>query len=153
MNGFIFRNPESPDFFDKVKRTAQLLTSTPLRNIWIGIDSANPATHEEMRGFKGVIKGIEKALTVFHQFNLYPTANLGINRNWAGTGNNLCHHGIASGDRGMADEYQKDIRHGVRTFLSLVRQLGFTLVNFCYRTEAATVSLRRRPGLCFYQRR
>ncbi|WP_136799317.1 hypothetical protein [Desulfosediminicola ganghwensis] len=79
--------------------------------------------------------------------------NLGINRNWEGTENNLFHRGIASDDREMVDEYQKDIRHGVRTFLSLVRQLGFTLVNFCYRTEAATVSLRRLPGLCFYQRR
>ena len=106
-----------------------------------------------MRGFKGVSKGIEKGLTVFHQFDLYPAANLGIKRNWAGTENNLFHRGMASDDRERADEYQKDIRHDVRTFLSFVRQLGFILVNFCYRTEGATVSLPRRPGLFFYQRR
>ena len=80
-------------------------------------------------------------------------ANQGIKRNGAGTENNLFHRGMASDDRERADEYQKDIRHGVKTFLSFVRQLGFTLVNFCYRTEGATVSLPRRPGLFLYQRR
>lgn len=131
-NGFIFKNPDSPDFSDRVKQTAQLLASTPLRNFWISIDSADPATHEEMRGFSGVIRGIEKAVPVFHQFGLYPTANLGLNRNLAGSENSLFRRGIASDDREQAEEYKEDIRRGLRTFFSFVENLGFTLVNFCY---------------------
>ena len=52
----------------------------------VSIDSADPKTHEEMRGLKGVIKGIEIALPILHKHGIYPVANLGINRNIAGLG-------------------------------------------------------------------
>jgi hypothetical protein len=32
-----------------------------------------------MGGLNGVIKGIEKALPIFHKHGIYPAANLGIN--------------------------------------------------------------------------
>jgi len=67
-----------------MKRMAESLAATPLRNLWISIDSAVPEVHEKMRGFPGVIRGIEKALPIFHQFGIYPSANLGINRNMGG---------------------------------------------------------------------
>lgn len=64
-NGFLFRGADRSDFEDRVKRLADRLAATPLRNFWISIDSAEPAVHEAMRGLKGVIKGVAKALPLF----------------------------------------------------------------------------------------
>ncbi len=66
---------------DRIRRLVEMLADTPLRNFWISLDSADPAVHERMRGFPGVVAGIEKALPIFHQHGIYPSANLGINRN------------------------------------------------------------------------
>ena len=83
-NGFSFQSPDKPDFSDRVHRLAETLAATPLRNFWISIDSADPETHEQMRGFAGVIRGIERAIPIFHAHGLHPSANLGINRNLNG---------------------------------------------------------------------
>ena len=80
-NGFVFQNPERPDFERRVCGLAEALADTPLRNFWISIDSCFDPVHEHMRGFKGIIRGIEKALPIFHARGVYPSANLGINRN------------------------------------------------------------------------
>lgn len=124
-NGFMFRDSDSLDFEDKIKRLAENLSKTKLRNFWISIDSAEPETHERMRGLTGVIKGIEKALPIFHEFGIYPAANLGINRNTGGIGK------IPSK---MSDknEFYADFRNAFKEFYGFVINLGFTMVNACY---------------------
>lgn len=124
-NGFIFMNSESPDFKDRIKCFAEKLSKTKLRNFWISIDSMDANTHENMRGLKGVIKGVEKALPIFHEYGIYPAANLGINRNTGGIGkipNNI----------GREEEFYNDFRDAFRGFYNFVIDLGFTMVNACY---------------------
>ena len=79
-NGFIFRDSDRPGFHDNITRIVEKLASTPLYTVWVSLDSANPASHEQMRGLTGVVKGIEKALPIFHEHGIYPAVNLGINR-------------------------------------------------------------------------
>ncbi len=83
-NGFVFCGNGNPLSADRTTLLAETLAGTPLRNFWISIDSAVPEVHEQMRGFPGVIAGIEKALPIFHRFGLYPSANLGVNRRLGG---------------------------------------------------------------------
>ncbi|MDL1968608.1 MAG: glycosyltransferase [Deltaproteobacteria bacterium] len=83
-NGFMFANHHSAHFESRVKKVAETLVSTLLRNFWISIDSAVPSVHEQMQGLPDVIAGIEKALPIFHEQGIYPSANLGINRNVGG---------------------------------------------------------------------
>ncbi len=63
-NGYLFRYSGQTDFSDRMKRLADQLAATPIRNIWVSIDSADAATHEKMRGLPGMIKGLEKALPI-----------------------------------------------------------------------------------------
>ncbi len=130
-NGFLFQGSEKSGFSDKVERIAATLASTPLRNFWISIDSAVPEVHERMRGLPGVIAGIEKALPIFHRYGIYPSANLGINRNVAGDGGWALAWG---GRRGpLSDKaYYENCCAAFRTFYRFVIDLGFTMVNSCY---------------------
>jgi len=129
-NGFMFRNSDAADFQDRVKIVAEKLATTPLRNFWISIDSADPVTHEQMRGFSGVIRGIEKAIPIFHAHGLYPTANLGLNRNLGGSAPSKLREGVRNGEG--IDEFHDSINVGLSAFLNRVTDLGFTIVNFCY---------------------
>lgn len=124
-NGFMFTNSENPGFDDRIHRFAQELSKTRLRNFWISIDSADPSTHEEMRGLKGVIKGIEKALPIFHQHGIYPAANLGINRNTGGKGKIP----IEMMDK---ETFHGEAKEAFSLFYRFVIDLGFTMVNACY---------------------
>ncbi len=119
-NGFLFRNSDAAHFNDRIKRLADQLAATPIRNIWVSIDSADIATHEQMRGLPGVMRGIEKALPVFAERGLFLSANLGLNRNFAG----------ASKDRDKL-EYA-DFYQGFDRFYRFVQELGFTIANVCY---------------------
>ena len=83
-NGFIFANPNRNGFRSRVETAAEKLAGASLRNLWISLDSADPSTHEKMRGLPGVFRGLEKGLKYFHDAGLYPSANMGINRNLAG---------------------------------------------------------------------
>ncbi len=119
-NGFLFRHSERADFTDRMKRLAEQLAATPIRNIWVSIDSSDVPTHERMRGLPGVVRGIEKALPLFAAQGLYLSANLGINRNLAG----------ADQDR---DEQDYDFFYaGFERFYRFVGSLGFTIANVCY---------------------
>lgn len=80
-NGFFLRHAERPGFEQKVAEVAGRLAESGVRNVWISIDSADPAVHERMRGLPGVIDGITRALPIFEAHGLWPTANLGVNRN------------------------------------------------------------------------
>ena len=131
-NGFVFMNSESPLFRSKVERVAETLAETPLRNFWISIDSAVPTVHEKMRGFPGVMRGIEKALPIFHRYGIYPSANLGINRNVGGEKTaNL--HPEDSKREGLRPWYfYKAFREAFTEFYGFIIDMGFTMVNSCY---------------------
>ena len=129
-NGFLFGRPEESGFTGRINAVVDALASTPLRNFWISIDSCDPSVHERMRGFPGVIKGVERALPLFHAAGLYPAANLGIHRNMAGEGSLDF---AEEGRLGVPFEIMVDrVAAAARTFLSFVTNLGFTTVNMCY---------------------
>ncbi|MFZ7103038.1 MAG: radical SAM protein [Peptococcaceae bacterium] len=126
-NGFIFMNWESRDFTKKIHCLADSLAGTPVRNFWISIDSAKPEIHEKMRGLPGVIKGIEKALPILHEYGIFPAANLGINRNIGGL------RTLAAEDsRRDPEVYYQRAQEAFQEFYNFVADLGFTMVNTCY---------------------
>jgi len=124
-NGFMFTNSDSITFKDEIHVLAEKLSKTKLRNFWISIDSSDPQTHEQMRGLKGVIKGIEIALPIFHQYGLYPAANLGINRNTGGLGK-------ISMKMTDKEAFYGEFKDAFEHFYKFVIDLGFTMVNACY---------------------
>ncbi|MFZ5965723.1 MAG: radical SAM protein [Bacillota bacterium] len=126
-NGFLFINSDEASFEKRIGKMAETLAKTKIRNLWISIDSAEGTLHEDMRGLPGVIKGIEKALPIFHQHGIYPSVNLGINRNIGGVSN-------AQGDHRKfnPDEFYNTYREAFKRFYSFVIDLGFTIVNTCY---------------------
>ena len=103
-NGYLFKNPESDGFTSRVTKLAEKLADTPLRNFWISIDSSIPAVHEQMRGFANGMEGIRKAIGIFHQNGIYPSANLGVNRNINGEATAALHPRQFSG----MDDYLKE---------------------------------------------
>ncbi|HVN71165.1 MAG TPA: radical SAM protein [Desulfomonilia bacterium] len=122
-NGYLFMDPDSPGFEERVSMAAQKLSESGLYTFWISIDSWNPVLHENMRGLPGVIEGIRKALPVFHRYGVHPSANLGISKAAADL------KGITVDD-GMA--YYAAFREGFRRFYDFAISLGFTIVNACY---------------------
>lgn len=131
-NGFMFQGHEKKGFLDRVRRMAETLSRTPIRNFWISIDSAEPSVHERMRGFGGVIAGIEKALPVFHAAGIYPSANIGINRNMGGDGSRRL-----LPPAGTRAPHEIEVLHELflkmfHRMYRLVSELGFTIVNTCY---------------------
>jgi hypothetical protein len=129
-NGYIFAHPESPRFMSRVYILAERLAGTPLRNLWFSIDSAVPEVHESMRGFPGVIRGMEKALPVFHEHMLFPSANLGINRNLGG--GVTARARIHTGSKDEIEFFRRAYKKAFRSFYGFVEGLGFTMVNSCY---------------------
>ncbi|MEW6696296.1 MAG: radical SAM/SPASM domain-containing protein [Bacillota bacterium] len=127
-NGFIFMNSQSTHFTTKINRIAEALAKTPIRNFWISIDSAEASIHEKMRGLPGVVQGIEKALPIFHDYNIYPSANLGINRNTGGLGEFFIEE-QAVNNPGC---YYNSAKQAFEKFYQFVIDLGFTIVNACY---------------------
>lgn len=131
-NGFVFMNPDDVRFDTKVRRIVDRLAGTPLRNFWISLDSAIPEVHERMRGFPSVVAGIEKALPVFHDAGLWPSVNLGINRN--------LHESVMALHpplRGLSaaaylERFFRAFQKAFRAFYRFVIDLGFTIVNSCY---------------------
>ncbi|MEA1923101.1 MAG: radical SAM protein [Pseudomonadota bacterium] len=127
-NGFYFRNLDNPANLDRVKKIADRLAATPLRNFWISIDSSDLKTHETMRGFPGLFAGIEKALPIFHERGLYPSANLSINRNLAGFEKTA----ETQLQTGKEELFLNFFRAAFHDFYQKVIGLGFTIVNTCY---------------------
>ena len=119
-NGFMFRNSDQADFSDRISQLADQLAATPIRNIWVSIDSADVTTHETMRGLPGVVGGIEKALPIFAERGLFLSANLGLNRNFSRAAKNR--------DKLEYDDFY----HGFDRFYQFVSTLGFTIANVCY---------------------
>jgi MoaA/NifB/PqqE/SkfB family radical SAM enzyme len=131
-NGFVFRNPERPGFEKRVRMLAESLTATPLRNFWISIDSYVDDVHEQMRGFSGVMRGIEKALPIFHDLGLYPSANLGINRNISGSLTRDLTLAKGASEKNYLDEFEETFYQAFCRFFKKVVEMGFTIANACY---------------------
>jgi hypothetical protein len=128
-NGFVFRGWERPDFESRMAAMADTLIEAKLHTFWVSVDSADPEAHEKNRGLPGVIKGVEKALRIFHDRGLYPSANLGINRMTGGPG------AAKRIDPALAFEpgrFYEVFRESFSTFYTFVENLGFTTVNACY---------------------
>ena len=130
-NGFLFRNPEKSDFNERMNRLAERLAATPLRNLWISVDSAVPAMHEHMRGFPGVIEGIARALPIFHEHGIYPSANVGLNRNMSEETAGLQILGAEPSDEAESHFYQV-YRQALRQFYGYLTDLGFSMTSACY---------------------
>jgi len=130
-NGFFFRNTKGSNFESKIKTIAEKLAGTPVRNFWISIDSAVPEIHERMRGFPGVISGIEKSLPIFHEFGIYPSVNLGINRNMAPNMDRIDPSRFES-NADLIQEIYHNYMAAFRMFYGFVIDMGFTMVNMCY---------------------
>lgn len=131
-NGFFFRYMGGAYFEDRIKKIADLLAGTKLRNLWISIDSSDPDMHESIRGLPGVVKGIEKSLPIFHERGIYPSANLGINRAIAGRKiiSRVKNVEIPEGARNH-DFYDRFVDAFSR-YYSFIIDIGFTMVNACY---------------------
>lgn len=124
-NGFLFMGSESEGFESRMESLAETLARSGVRNFWISIDSADPAVHETMRGLPGVIAGIRKALPIFHRHGLFPSANLGINRN-------ITQETMALLPDCDGEAFYQAYRNGFRAFYNAVVDMGFTIVNSCY---------------------
>lgn len=131
-NGFLLRHSDKPDFEDRIKRLAERLAGTNLRNFWISIDSAFAPIHEQMRGLGGVVAGIEKALPIFNDAGLYPSANLGINRKVAGAAAQGLRPDQFAHPEAYLEAFYECYRKAFDRFYHFVRNLGFTIVNTCY---------------------
>jgi MoaA/NifB/PqqE/SkfB family radical SAM enzyme len=126
-NGFMFRNAHKPDVEQRIHQLADTLATSGLYTFWISIDSADIAVHEHNRGLVGSIAGIEKALPIFHQYGLHPSANLGINRY-------MGRFAPPSSDPAAFDmaSFTEHFRTAFRDFYQYIAHLGFTIVNACY---------------------
>jgi MoaA/NifB/PqqE/SkfB family radical SAM enzyme len=128
-NGYLFMHCEHSGFERRVNAIAERLSRTKLYTFWISVDSAVPTVHETMRGLPGVFNGIEKALPIFHEHGIYPSANLGINRNTGGP---------MSGTIPDEQLFYAHFWSAFRNFYRTVEGMGFTIVNACYPMSAET---------------
>ncbi len=131
-NGFVFKNPQKNGFRAKVYQLAEKLADTPLRNFWISIDSLNPWIHEQMRGFEGVLSGVQKALPILHEHGLYPSANLGLNRNIGGKSTASINPNALGDNAAYLESFYNGFKRALARFYQFVIDLGFTMVNTCY---------------------
>jgi MoaA/NifB/PqqE/SkfB family radical SAM enzyme len=143
-NGFFFRNSNNSNFKSRIKAIAEKLAETPVRNFWISIDSAVPEIHEKMRGFPGVLSGIEKSLHIFHEFGIYPSANLGINRNMAFNMGAMSPSRFKN-EKDSIGEVYRNYKTAFEIFFRFVIRMGFTMINMCY--PMSIDSEKTRSGL------
>jgi MoaA/NifB/PqqE/SkfB family radical SAM enzyme len=129
-NGFVFSGSTSRTFASRMRRLAEGLVDSGLRNLWISLDSADAKTHESRRGLQGVVAGIERALPIFHEAGLYPAVNLGLTR----------HLGVeplpALRVTGP-EEFRHRVREGLTAFFARAVDLGFSMANVCYPMSAS----------------
>ncbi len=127
-NGFMFMGSDNPEWEPKIRRLAHSLAETDLYTFWISLDSAVPEVHENMRGLPGVVDGIEKAIPIFHEYGIYPSANLGINRNIGSSWISPSDEKVPS----SLDEFYMKFSRAYQDYLRFAIDLGFTTVNACY---------------------
>ncbi len=125
-NGYFLCGSDKPDWEKKVANLADKLADSPLYTLWFSLDSSDSVTHEKMRGLEGVVRGMEKALPIFHERGIFPSANLGINRNTGGASRS-CH--LVTTD---VDSFYETFCENFHLFYRKVLDIGFTIVNACY---------------------
>lgn len=128
-NGFFMRNVGRSDWESRVRRIVDGLAETGLYTLWFSLDSSEPEVHEEMRGLEGVVRGMERALPIFHEAGIYPSVNLGINRNVGGRWRGRVP--TEWSEQAAHDFYY--LFHGAfHRFYRRVIDMGFTIANACY---------------------
>ncbi len=128
-NAYFMRDTGQPDWEDRVRRVIEKMADTPLYTFWISLDSADASVHEDMRGLPGVVRGIERALPIFHEHGIFPAANLGVNRN---TGGRWPTERRQSRRLMRPESFLDSFRRGFARFYRSVIDLGFTMCNACY---------------------
>ena len=108
------------------------MAATPLRNFWISLDSADPPTHERMRGLPGLVDGLAKGIPIFHANGIYPSANLGFNRNLGGPATAGLKPESGAGPAKYLARFQRVFSAGLEAFYRMILELGFTMANTCY---------------------
>ena len=127
-NGFMFMGAEKPDFLYRMREFAKRLKDSGLYTFWISLDSWDIVEHEAGRGLKGVTDGIRRALPVFAEEGVYPSANLGINRT-------IVRDDVRASADSTDEEKQlfyRAYRKGFDKFYSFAASMGFTIANACY---------------------
>jgi len=132
-NGFLFTRFGAVDYKKHISRVAETLAESGLYTFWVSLDSSVAEIHEAMRGLNGVVEGIEKALPIFHDHGIYPSANLGITRSIAA---------VTPPDIANPVEFHEFFKRAFRAFYKRVIEMGFTMVNACY-----PMSIGDREGL------
>lgn len=122
----------SPAFLDAVSKVADDIASTPLRNLWISVDSADVATHEANRNLAGVISAISLSVPLFADREIFPAINLGINRLIDGPCPDWEKDGYIKPDEFRPDLFEERYRNGFEKYFRLCEELGFTIVGVCY---------------------
>jgi MoaA/NifB/PqqE/SkfB family radical SAM enzyme len=125
-NGFIFKNSDHPGYQQKITEIVEKLAGTDIYTFWISLDSANPVSHEQIRGLNGVVRGMEQALPIFHDHGIYPAVNLGINR---ATGPNQDKPFL---EGSTPDAFKQCFKDAFEHFYRFASNLGFTMANACY---------------------
>jgi len=139
-NGYMFAGSGKTGFEDRIKKMADQLADTPLRNFWISLDSGVDEIHERMRGFPGVVAGIAKAVPIFHRAGIYPAANLGINRNVGGDATAALHRSDFNSDDRYLKVFYRRYAAAFKNFYRRAVDLGFTMANTCYPMSIDTES-------------
>ena len=85
-----------------------------------------------MRGFAGVVAGIEKALPIFHRVGIYPAVNLGINRNVGGRATRALRRADFRSESAYLASFYRCYRQAFEDFYRRALNLGFTMANTCY---------------------
>jgi hypothetical protein len=78
------------------------------------------------------VRGIEKALPIFHAHGIYPSANLGINRNMGGPQTRDLRPSDFNDRTAYLRAFARVYRQAFRRFYRHIIDLGFTMVNTCY---------------------
>jgi len=123
---------DSPLFRDAVAKIADDIAATPLRNLWISVDSTDVETHERNRNLKGVIRAIALSLPIFAERNIFPAINLGINRLIDGPCPDWEIEGYHDPNKFNAQRFEQRYREGFERYFRLCEELGFTIVGVCY---------------------
>ncbi|MCD4812467.1 radical SAM protein [bacterium] len=131
-NGFIFCGWQKNGYIEKIEKFARILSRTPLRNFWISLDSYLPDVHESMRGLPGVVEGIRRALPIFHAYGIYPSVNLGLNRNLAGDKTYTLRPDGFSSREEYLKAFQKCYVDVIAEYFAFAVQLGFTMSSICF---------------------
>ena len=129
-NGFFLCGSDKPGWTDKISRLADKIADSPLYTLWFSLDSSDPKTHEQMRGLDGVVRGMEKAMPIFNERGIFPSANLGINRN---TGSMYSACSLADTE---PEYFYDSFYQSFHSFYKRVLSLGYSIVNACYPMSA-----------------